>query len=662
MGQEATGLDRSDRVFIVLLLIALAAAVYLAVGRMQIERGNRIVEIIVDADDVRRVAAASGTSAPDLLAELRGAGATALGVREMKLEEMVEAGWLLTVPDTRGAALVASDGETAARLAAAIKAKFPASGAQARGIIVSSQRSGDPALQRGMAGFGDSALQLGVLRDVPLLLRPEDLTAAGEAGLRVVARLGNFPGATPAAIESAAATAERAGARLVIFRDDQVLGYQSLIGETAKAFEKHGLLFGNVEMAQQKGQEGLAKLLVDRLVRVHSITDADLETITANTAITRYARAVRERNIRACYVRLMVRPLADPKAANLAYVAAVVQALRKEGFRTGPPAPFSAPAGWPSRPAKLLVLLGLGAGVALLLGRLAPVGAGGKWLAFAVVTGPLLLLALAGSAKAAALGGLLAASVFPALGLTAALQEAHDHAAGRPGAGQVVRRGLVGLGLASLLSLVGGMLIVGLYAELRYLVGAGLFTGVKASYLLPLAVVLLVVIADLSGKAEPMAAWKERVGKGLAGAFRSPITWGQAVALVVALGAVGIVLMRSGNESAVAPSGLELKMRNLLEALLIARPRTKEFLIGHPALMLACALVLMNRRTWLPLVALVAVVGQVSLLNTFCHFHMPLYLGLLRSAHGVWIGALIGTGLALVWRACWDRSSEAESR
>ena len=92
-------------------------------------------------------------------------------------------------------------------------------------------------------------------------------------------------------------------------------------------------------------------------------------------------------------------------------------------------------------------------------------------------------------------------------------------------------------------------------------------------------------------------------------------------------------------------------MRSLLETILIARPRTKEFLIGHPALMLAVVLALRDRRTWLPLAALIGAIGQISLLNTFCHFHIPLYLSLLRSVHGVWIGAIIGVLVILLWRA-----------
>jgi hypothetical protein len=637
-------LDRSDRVFIFLLLVALAAACYLSVGRMQIERSNKIVEIIVDADDARRVAAASGLSVLELLAGLREAGATALGVREMDLKEMIAAGHIIISRYQSEPVLISPDGISGAvpmSLIGALRAKFP-------GSEVSETPYAVPGVRLGR-------LAPDVLMDVPLLLRPEDLSAAHATGLRVVARLGNFPGATSAAIEAAAAEAERAGAKLVIFRDDQVLGYPTLVSETAAAFARHGLLYGYVEMAAQKGQDALAQRLVSQLIRVHSVTDADLETISVDTAITRYARAVRERNIRACYVRLITRPLAEPKETNLRYVAAVTQALREESFRLGPPAPLSAPADWPSRPAQWLVILGVAAGVALLLRRLGPIGTGWPWAAFGVVALLLLALARLQPARVPALGGLVAAGVFPALGLTLALQHARNSAV-RPGAGQVLTRGLVGLGIAVLLSFVGGMLIVGLYADVKYLAGIGLFTGVKASYLLPLAVVLLVAIADLPGKQESRSVWRARLSRGLGGFLRSPVSWGQAVALVIALAGVAVVLMRSGNESTVAPSGLELKMRNLLESILIARPRTKEFLLGHPALMLACALAFRGRRAWLPLVALVAAVGQVSLVNTFCHFHIPLHLSLLRSLHGLWIGALIGLLVVLIWRALCDRA------
>lgn len=37
-------------------------------------------------------------------------------------------------------------------------------------------------------------------------------------------------------------------------------------------------------------------------------------------------------------------------------------------------------------------------------------------------------------------------------------------------------------------------------------------------------------------------------------------------------------------------------------------------------------------------------IGQLSLINTFCHAHTPLSVSLLRVYHGLWIGALLGGG------------------
>jgi hypothetical protein len=274
-------------------------------------------------------------------------------------------------------------------------------------------------------------------------------------------------------------------------------------------------------------------------------------------------------------------------------------------------------------------------------------------LAFILTSAFFLGLEQARPGAAAAPGGLAIAGVFPSLGLIAALQLARNGAT-RPATGALLKRALSGLGLASLTSLTGGLLIVGLYAKVEYLEGVGQFAGVKISYLLPLALVTLAAVADLSGQVEPLGDWWAQLKSRVIESLRRPISWGSALLLVVTLAALAVTLMRSGNDSPVPPSTIELKMRGLLEWLLIARPRTKEFLFGHPALMLTLALAMRGRRAWIPLAALVAVIGQVSLLNTFCHFHMPLYLGLLRTVHGVWLGALIGLVLILIWRAASD--------
>jgi hypothetical protein len=113
--------------------------------------------------------------------------------------------------------------------------------------------------------------------------------------------------------------------------------------------------------------------------------------------------------------------------------------------------------------------------------------------------------------------------------------------------------------------------------------------------------------------------------------------------------AVVLMLMRTGNEAPGAVSDIELRLRALLENLMNVRPRTKEFLIGHPALVLALMLLIQHRRAWLPLAMLLGAIGQVSVVNTFCHLHSPLAVSLLRVAWGAGLGVGLGLSILAVW-------------
>jgi hypothetical protein len=647
--------NRSDCIFVAFIVVALIAATVIAVGRVHIEGSSPAVEMIVDADDARQVAAAAGLSLPELLTRLRQAGATALAVREMTVEELAQAGRLRVASTAQGTFVEFPDVQSASMIAVAIQAKLP----KAK-LMMATQAPVVAAMD----------MQPEQLAKVPVLLRLEDIQAARTANLRLVARLGNFAAATPQAITAAAAEAAAAGARLIVFRDEEVLGYRALIKETAEAFGRQKLLYGLIEMTSQKGDEDLASRMTTELVRVHSITDAEMQTLTPQAAVLRYARAVRERSVRACYVRLLVQPNDDPMARNVEYLQAVARAVGAEGFRIGPPGPFKAPEDWPPVFPRALVLLALPAALVLLVRRLTPLGEGWSWLAFVVVALLGFALAETRGRLVVPISGLSAACIFPALATVAALQRARKAAGtsavrfSAPSGSGAQRRAdarspigpaLAALTLACVTSLAGGLLIAGLYSRLGYLVGAEPFVGVKLSYLAPLPFILLAVIGDVPGGTEPWSVWWMRVRLRVGEFLRRPVVVVEATAILVALGAIAFVLMRSGNESAVAPSAVELKVRSLLESWLVARPRTKELLIGHPALMLAFALSLRGRKTWLPFAALLAAIGQISIVNTLCHFHIPLYISLLRILHGFWMGALAGVITILIWRALFDR-------
>ncbi len=631
-------MDRASKASVILLLAALVAAGALAWDRARIERANRTVEIIVDADDVRQLAAAAGTTPAALLGRLRKAGATALAVHEVTLGELLESGRLLAAAAPGQTRLLVPDPELAVVLPPALSARLPHLQCESAQVPLTFILNSDPEQ----------------LADVPVILRPEDLRAARAAGLRVVARLRNFPAASPQAIRAAVAEAQAAGARLVVFDKEEVLGYDGLLDETAAALRRHGLQFGFVEMAGQRGDEALARRLSTRLVHVHSISDLDMLTMTREIAVPRFARAVRERNVRACYVRLLLRPQQDPAAANESYLSATAQTLRRQGFQVGPAAPLPHPQGWPPRWPRVLVALGLPAAVLLLVRRFVPLAPRAAWLLLLALTALGLVIGLAWPAMVVPLGGLAAACVFPTLGLVSVLQAARGRAS-RPGTAELAGLALGSLVAASVVSVAGGMLIVGLYSRLAYLAGVERFAGVKLSYLAPLFLVLAAVVADLPGTSEPLSAWWTRVRMRVAAFLGRPVVVIEALAVLAVLGGIAFALTRSGNESLVAPSAGEIKLRNLLESLLMVRPRTKEFLVGYPALMLAVALSLRGRRTWLPLVALLAGVGQASVLNTFCHLHTPLHISLLRVGHGLWLGALVGLVVILVWRMSFDR-------
>jgi hypothetical protein len=76
--------------------------------------------------------------------------------------------------------------------------------------------------------------------------------------------------------------------------------------------------------------------------------------------------------------------------------------------------------------------------------------------------------------------------------------------------------------------------------------------------------------------------------------------------------------------------------------LLVARPRTKEFLIGHPLLVAALDQRLRGRKSLSGWLMVGAVIGQLSMVNTFSHIHTPLWVSGLRTGLGLVLGLAIG--------------------
>jgi hypothetical protein len=110
--------------------------------------------------------------------------------------------------------------------------------------------------------------------------------------------------------------------------------------------------------------------------------------------------------------------------------------------------------------------------------------------------------------------------------------------------------------------------------------------------------------------------------------------------LIVGLGAYYI--LRTGHNSSLEVSSMEMLVRNKLEDFLVARPRTKEFLVAFPAIMMMVYCAVRRWKLWTILFGLAGVIGITSVCNTFQHIRTPLYLGLYRTGYGLIFGIIIG--------------------
>lgn len=97
-------------------------------------------------------------------------------------------------------------------------------------------------------------------------------------------------------------------------------------------------------------------------------------------------------------------------------------------------------------------------------------------------------------------------------------------------------------------------------------------------------------------------------------------------------------LSRTGNNSVMIP--FEAEFRHLLKETLGVRPRTKEFLIAHPLFVIV--IYYWHHHKSIKWLLPVAVVGQLSIVNTFTHIHTPTIISLTRSIYGISIGLLLG--------------------
>lgn len=605
----------------VLIAIGSLAAVWISWLRIGSEAAGREVSLCLDYGEVERLAVHAGTDLARQLSLLKAAGATHIALSETTLGELLLRGGLSGSDET---------------VTAALNAKLPGFrpgdfvDEVAEDVSSPLQSAGGPSDPVGFAQIG-------------LGYSPRAVAAIRASGLRIVARPVPDHCLTKPAIDYSLRAARDIGAEVIIFNGTRVFGLPALLKYTAEQIQALGLRYGLVEMVPQKGEQTLATALGADIVRVHSISAEEMMLLDPQRAIDRFSLAVTERKVRLCYVRLFFTAREDPAAFNAEHVQAIADVLRGAGYSLGKPGRL----GDPNVPASMLMLVSLG-----LLG-------GGLWLlqvllelpprVFWIIAGLGLLAALgvvAAPGMAASLVALKTAIIFPLLAMALLPTAGHDADAACRGC---TRRTAAWLLLrTSLLTVLGGLLCAAALTEPIYLMKIEQFRGVKLAQALPLLLIAaMFAMQATEGYVQALARGPRRraLWAGAVEIGRAVVRYWHVGVIFAALAALAVLLMRSGNEPAVGVSGLELKLRGLIDTILGVRPRSKEIFVGYPALFVGLMLLLHGRRrTAWPFLA-VGAISQVGLLNTFCHMHTPLTISLVRVAHGLWVGLLVG----LLW-------------
>jgi hypothetical protein len=590
------------------IALTVALSAYSIAKRHSVESRNKAVMISVDFDTVESLAASNGTPIHEALENLKAQGVTAIVLGEENVSDLISDGYAtvtgneLTLRQDRVVSSSKAIEALADRVRRGLEARFR--GAK---VVVGS-------------GEGQSAIRLefaspNLIRQTSIGINPSVAQLVSQSGLSIVCRMSNPPGVSSAYVATTIDWAKESGATYFLPQGDQVLGRREALDTLVESIRQHGMLYATPEFAKIGGDANVVGSAPEIVVRLHSAQTAELDKLPLSEAIDRYAKAARERNMRVLLVRPISNASPDPLASFADFVKKINDEVRREGGDMGAARPFEDSA----VPMPLVLLIALSTVPIAYFVATSLVKDKAVAIGLTVVFGLLCLASVTGMGRSLAALGI--AVVFPIAAFLVL-----DARNGK----NILAEFLIVCGV----SLVGGLAVAGMLNGLPFFVKAQEFRGIKVAVFLPILVLAWY--------------WAAR-STNLREAMRNPVSWGAAFLAVGVLVAVVLMNARTGNDSPAAVSDWELKFRSVLDAVLFVRPRTKSFLIGHPALIVGIGLLLWNRKRqiasltpWIAALLTIGAIGQTDIVNTLCHLHTPVALSLIRNLVGLIPGCIIG--------------------
>jgi hypothetical protein len=470
------------------------------------------------------------------------------------------------------------------------------------------------------------------------------------SGFDITLRPGNSLGSNTQYLAEYEQAVADYGVRYLVFAGNDLIGWPDNLGWIENLVKKHGIIVGIIETPAQLQyikQNGLDELMQATGYPINRVYSSSNDEFVQNVdeRYYRWVRGVIDRSIRIMYVV----PFKDQKLSFSKNIDNTVDTIGKfhatiaaKGYSIDQP--LQGLSGKiPGRAHRLMVAFSLLlAGTLYLLylfrPRLKPV-----WLVSWLVLGTLGCIAinLVLGADFSKLYALTAAILYPSFSSLVLLMYLKKNRE-KPFLLQLIVSLAIILGINSL----GMYTVVTSLADIRYIMNVYIFSGVKLAFILPLMLFFVNYVSCMVGFSD----FKNNAIKFLQG---------KPSYLVLLMGMVGLLaiyyyLGRSGN-AIVSVSSFEIRLREILEGLFLARPRFKEILIGYPALF---AMVYLYRKYQYDVILLVlglgVMMGSISMVNSFSHVFTTVMVSASRTLAGLLTGIVVAlVGLVTIWTVEW---------
>lgn len=468
--------------------------------------------------------------------------------------------------------------------------------------------------------------------EIPLDINFSKINQITKYGFSIIPLFINSPFFNEETVNFKISQINRNNLHTVLFEEGQLLGYPDYTEIFYFKLREYKKMLGFIEFNKLAGLNLLSTRISDKLLKVHYL---DIDEVDANRFIKRAVRSVIERNCRI----LLVTPFIDNKSNdlyqfNINIIKDIKEQLKKQNYKIGVIKDSVYEKFISYNVFQYLIYICVLICVVFLLYLLT--GLNFKSMNFLIIGFVIfgVVFLMVNKSLFNELMALITAISIPAI-IFITLGKLLSYINGKflkfLWLKYVVVPVYIFFG-----SLVGAIIINNLLYDPIYFLAINGFRGVKIANLAPFLIIALYYYVKPNRMKYIVYVAKRYVDRHLTVRYL-------LVILLILLFFI-IYILRTGNYGMLVLGEYEIMFRQLLEDIFMARPRTKEILIGYPLLIVA--LYYWSNKGMPSLIKygllLFSSITSISIINTFCHLHCPVYISLLRSLYGLILGVCFG--------------------